>query len=68
MRRGGVEGGGWGGRLWYDAKEFDINPIIVILISWFLFSSNLGLVKMCRISGYLQGVWRVSGRRLELSN
>ena len=32
MGRGGVEGDGGGG-LWYDAKEFDINPIRVILIS-----------------------------------
>ena len=30
-------------------------------------SSYLGLVKMYRLSGCLQGVWRVSGRRLELS-
>ena len=30
-------------------------------------SSYLGLVKMYRLSGCLQGVWRVSGRRLKLS-
>ena len=29
--------------------------------------SYLGLVKMCRISGCLQGVWKVPGRRLGLS-
>ena len=48
MGRGGVEGDGGGG-LWYDAKEFDINPIRVILISRFLLFQVPQNV--CRLSG-----------------
>ena len=62
--RGGGGGGGGGGMM---CKQLLNTQLDYFILAGSFSPSCFGLFKMCRISGCLQGVWKLSGRRLGLS-